>query len=613
MTRGALERLGPVLVGAFYLTYILSFAWSIAVPDTARDAFIAHGIRHGELWPLEGPVLGVPSAIHFGPFWYYLVSLPLWLSDTWMAFVLFQGVICGLKFPLAWHCGRRIGGAALGLAWAALLALPGWATMEPVVPFNASAVEAAAFLVLLAWLNTREKPGSVAAMLLLGLAYGVALHAHPTTAPLVALGVAASYRAWRSRARFAACVAAYLAGSTILFVPYLVSQALNGWPDLSSAQGYVATRLAPASFLLAPQLLFGNLYGGPRFVALDLAQWPRTAATALGCGMLAISTIALVGAFRAERPHRVIFGAFAAATLVLLPWLLILRPNTPFYFMNILVPATAGFIAMGWVAAFARWPRAHAEVLLACGALALQAMALVGIAGNVRDGGHGTSVQVLDVKDFRRGETDPDIWFPALDRAALGRALCQRRPVALHAALAFVEDRSVGTDALFACGDARQVSLGGGVVPSHLVALTVPEWRELGMDPACRVGSLGLVMTPGPVAPLAPQRIADGRRYFPRDVARVADSGQEETIVTAGPGILVVSNFLYGYERLAAVTATANGAAVAPAFEHAVSRVYVTPPGSGRVEWRIAYSATSPSAIDIVFIPESALRSRGAC
>src|SRR5262249_22862930 len=108
--RDSKVRAGPLLVAALYLVYVASFAWSIAVPDTARDAFIAHAIRHGEMLPLEGPVLGVPSAIHFGPLWYYLVSVPLWLSDSWIAFVLFQGAVCGLKFPLAWHCGRRIAG-----------------------------------------------------------------------------------------------------------------------------------------------------------------------------------------------------------------------------------------------------------------------------------------------------------------------------------------------------------------------------------------------------------------------------------------------------------------------------------------------------------------------
>jgi hypothetical protein len=613
MTRGPLERFGPFLVGAFYIVYVASFAWSVAVPDTARDAFIAHGIRHGELLPLEGPVLGVPSAIHFGPLWYYLVSLPLWVSDSWIAFVLFQGMFCGLKFPLAWHCGRRIGGAAFGLAWAAVLALPGWATMEPVIPFNASAAEAAVLLAVAAWLRARDHPGAMGAMFLLGLTSGIALHAHPTTAPIALLGAEAIYRAWRSHRRIAAGVAAYVAGCTVLFLPYVLSQALNGWPDLSSAQGYVATRLAPSNLLLAPQLLFAHLYGGARVIALDLARWPPLAASTLGWITSGIAAIAVGGAFRAERSRRRVFAVFAIATLALLPWLLMLRPNTPFYFMNVLAVTAAGCIAAGWVAAFAPRPRMHGEVLLGCAALALQALVAIGVAKNAEEGGHGTSGQVLDVKDFRAANTAPDIWFPALDRADLGRVMCMHRPVALHGALAFVEDRSVGTDAIFSCGDDLQVSLGGATGLTHLVALAIPEWRELGMNPPCRAGSLGIVATPGPVGAGVAERIAYGERYFPRDVTRAADSGKQESLVTRGPGILIVSNFLYGYERLSAVTVTANGAAIAPAFEHAVSRAYVAPAHSERIEWRIGYTASAPPTIDIVFVPQSALVSSGGC
>ncbi|HEX4330807.1 MAG TPA: hypothetical protein VH040_01605 [Usitatibacter sp.] len=613
MGPNASMRASRLLVAAMYIVYVASFAWSIAVPDTARDAYIAHGIRVGTFLPLEGPVLGVPSAVHFGPLWYYLVSVPLWVSDTWIAFVLFQGIVCGLKFPLAWHCGRRLAGDRFGLAWAGVLALPGWATLEGLVPFNASAVAAASLGVLAAWLHARDRAASVSSMLLLGLAVGIALHAHPSTAPLFLLGVEALYRARRSGRRNVLAAFAYLGGVAILFVPYFASQAIAGWPDFATARGYVAAQLAPGRILLTPELLAAQLYQGPRFAAFDLARWPEAAAVALGAAISLLALVASVFACRGAPALRRIFAAFALATLALLPWVLLLRANTPFYFMNVVAPAAGGAFAAGIAALSLRWPRACPEKALACIALALQLAILVGLARNVREGGHGTSAQALDVKDSRTTQVFPDIWFPAVDRAALGDMLCRHAPIALHAGAAFVEDRSVGTDAIFSCGAAGRVTLGGSAATPHLVGLTLAEWKALGVEPPCRTGSLGLVATPGPIAPTAPRAIADGARYFPRDVSRAPDTDGMATLETEGPGFLVVSNFLYGYERLSAVTVSSAGADVAPAFAHEVSRAYVAPANAGRVEWRIRYRSSTRGALDAVFVPAASLARGHGC
>ena len=283
-----------VLVAALFLAYVAAFAFSLSIPDTSRDAFIAYGIRHGVSYPLEGPYLGIPSAVHLGPLWYYLVAIPLWVSDSWLAFVLFQGILCGLKFVLAWHCGRKLVSERFGLLWAAALALPGWTTMEVMIPFNASAAETASLLILAAYLHCRDHPDSRGAIFMLGLAIGAAPHAHPTIAPLAITGTARGTSLVEDGCAPHLAILRAGCGALVLFAPYIASQAINGWPDWSSARGYVASQFSFSQLLLAPQLLFAQVYSGPRFAVEDLAGWRHELAAAMGAACLALIVIACV-------------------------------------------------------------------------------------------------------------------------------------------------------------------------------------------------------------------------------------------------------------------------------------------------------------------------------
>ena len=475
-----------VFVAALFLAYVAAFAWSLSIPDTSRDAFIAYGIRHGVNYPLEGPYLGIPSAVHLGPLWYYLVAIPLWVSDSWLAFVLFQGILCGLKFVLAWHCGRKLVSERFGLLWAAALALPGWTTMEVMIPFNASVAETASLLILAAYLHCRDHPDSRRAIFMLGLAIGAAPHAHPTIAPLAVTGLLAVHRSWKMGVRPVSQFFVLVAGALVLFAPYIASQAVNGWPDWSSARGYVASQFSISQLALAPQLLFAQVYSGPRFAVEDLAGWPHGLAAVMGAACLALIVIACIATLlRGERTDIRSLAAFAGVTLALVPWLLLLRPTTPFYFLNVLAPATAGIVAMG-AETIAKWaPRLRFGVVSAGSLVALQVIVLVGIARNVEQGGSGTSAQALDVKDFQATQNFADIWFPAAGRRDLGDILCRSRPVTLHGALAFVEDRSVGMDGLFECRSSEFVALGGSAGSRHLVGLTHREWKMLDIEPPC--------------------------------------------------------------------------------------------------------------------------------
>ncbi len=107
--------------------YAAGYAWSSPSTDTADELLKAYGIRHALAYPIEGPFLG--GALHFGPLWFYLTALPLWISQSWLGVALFIGFVCSLKFPLSYLCGRKLIDADFGLLWAAAMFVPGWASL----------------------------------------------------------------------------------------------------------------------------------------------------------------------------------------------------------------------------------------------------------------------------------------------------------------------------------------------------------------------------------------------------------------------------------------------------------------------------------------------------
>jgi hypothetical protein len=599
------ERLGRAFVWALFAAFMAGFAWSTGIPDTSRDIFMAYQIRHGIQYPMEGPYLGM--AMHFGPAWFYLVALPLWVSESWLSCALFQGALCALKFPLAYYCGRKLHSREFGLLWAAALALPGWSSLQQLIPFNASPVETACFLILAAYLRCLDAKASGLSVFMLGLSIGFAAHIHPTTAPFAMLALHVLYRRYRAGASVVNAAAALACGAALLFMPYVISQASAGWSDWRSANNYVAAQVGIEEIRRTPDLIIALFHSGPRFAALSLAEWqPWQAGLLEGiCALFAIAAF-VAAVLRSDRRARILLGSFTAAVVFLSAWVAILRTATPFYFLYVIAPPAMGIVGLGAYAITSFFRRRGAAYAFAALCLGLNAMVTYGMAVKTERGDADHSAQVLDVKNWRNTAIFSDVWFPALHRSAVGRVLCAAKgPVSLHGALAYVEDRSVGLDALLSCGRMEQIALGGTGAGTHLVGITRPAWGAVGANPKCWTGPLGIVASEGPFWPAAPgQVIADGNRYFPREVAKGPALERTIAFATPGPGIIVVTNLLFGYERVASLSASAAGRDAGAVFTDAVSWIYTQDRATpGPIEWQFRVAATSESAIDIAFIP----------
>jgi hypothetical protein len=588
-------------VVALMSTYIASSAFSAAIQDTARDVFYAYSIRHGLWYPLEGPVLG--GAVHLGPVWFYVLSLPLWVHDSWLSVALFAAFLGSLKFPLAVMAGRRLLDLRFGILWACMLALPGWNSLEQLIFFNPNPAAAVVTGSWLLWMHARERPTAARAFAL-GFTLALALHIHPTTAPALLLGLFLVREAPRSvRVRIAGVL---VAGFALPFLPYVIHEAANGFPDATTAARYVGTQVSVANALSAPWLLVAYVIGGPQALIGYLWKPGASAGLALACILVLPLAWLCWHCWPPPREETAILrrvARFLAIGLALFAlWSACLRPTTPAYFTYVLAPFVAGLLAL------ALWDLTRRPVVALCVIFAsvfIAAAVGVRMASIVASGEGVLSSRILDVKQVRPTAIYADTWFPAAGHASLSRFLCRLpRGASLHGELAYIEDRSVGMDLLFGCADAsRSVLVGDGKANGNAFGMSREFWRLADASPRCWSGSLGLaeplvVASRGSGIPLP-----DGRRYFPRD-RTTAPMGEHIVELDAPSGAaVVISNSFLGYEGLADVTARADGMSVVPVARNDLAWLFRATSASRSVHWRLSFKSTKLESVDIVAVP----------
>jgi hypothetical protein len=592
-----------LLVILLMAAYAAGYAWSAPNTDSADELMRAYEIRHAIAFPLEGPPLG--NVLHLGPFWFYLTALPLFASHSWLAAALFIGLVCGLKFPLAYWCGRRLVDADFGLLWAIALFLPGWPTIEQLVFLNPNGVAAAMLAALAIALPGLERPASAMRCGALGLALALALHVHPTSLPVFILAPMMLWVRHRHVGNLAAPTAAMAAGFALPFVSYVASQAAAGIPDWASAGGYVAKQVFLGNVVNAPTVIGAYLLTGPATMVRFLLGWPEGWATAAGAFVAALAMSSLAAAF-AGPLARARLLQFLAALVLTSAWIACARPTTPVQFSWALAVPVGAVIALGlWSLARASGALRAAVVVLVAAALLANLVIVRALALMVREGEGRLPSLIMDIKGGLSPTVYRDVWFPAHAHAALGDAICAGGPASLHGHLAYVIDKDLGLDTLFACGERSRFTLAASDGAKHHAGMTRPFWRAISARPDCWIGSLGLVPA-APLLPRGPIAIADGSTYLPRRAAKGAPQRAIlEATAPAGAPVLL-TNVLGGYEHFEVLAASANGGAVAPAAVNDLSSLYAAPAGTAPVSWRFEARTTRLEAIDVIALRPSA-------
>src|SRR5689334_1820431 len=586
----------PLVIGFLMVAYIAGYAWSTPSADTADELLRAYEIRHAMAYPLEGPFLG--GALHLGPMWWYLTALPLWVSHRWLAVALFIGLVCSLKFPLAYLCGRRLVDPAFGLLWAAAMFVPGWPSLEPLVFLNPNAVAAAALLVLLVAQRSLDRGREWPAFAALGLCLAAAIHVHPTAAPVFLLLAPVLWTRYRRRSGLAAPLVALAAGFLVPFVPYVLSQVHGGFGDWRTASAYLAAQVVPGNIVNAPDVIADYVFAGPEVVAEYLLRWRPGAASALGAAML--GAVCTAPAAFLHAPARRPLLLLAGALLVFAAWIACARPTTPFQFTWMLCPLVASLVAIGlW--SLARYAMVRTWVWLAvAAAVCVSLWVLRAMALTVEQGEGHLPSRVMDIKDRIPQIVFRDVWFPAFAHDPLGRFLCDAGEGALHGHLAYVADKDLGLDTLFACNRRPEFSLAASDASRHYAGMTRRFWEAAKGEPDCWVGSLGLTRRMTPMRQQAPIPLADGSTYMPRPLNRHAPETTVLSFDAPGRRALLVTDVLDGYEPFRIVSAEAGGQEISPIAENDLSALYAPRGSAGAVRWTFTVMATNPGAIDIV-------------
>ncbi len=598
---GPMPARDRIVVAAFMAVTIASGIAGAAGYDTTRDVAQAFAIRRFDAFPLHGPMFA--SAFHLGPLWFYVLALPLFVQQSWLAVALFVPALGSLQFPLAYAAGRRLVDRRLGLLWCALLALPGWGSFELIGFAHTNVVPACTMLVLYALVRLAQDRRPAWLVAAAG-ALSLAVHAHPTTAALAPVVAAVALFALRDAGVLARWGAPALAVALLPFAPLALEHLVAPSALLRQSGDAIEGMARAANLANVPALLHGVLVRGPRVVADAFFAWASGAGALVYVATLAVEMAAAAGlalAFARQRRLTIVALALAGLLALAIAWI---RPVTPFYMTYALLPALAAAGALGLHALGAHVGRQAIPVAVGI-VLALHVATVGGIARTIVSGHVAVPVlSRLDVKQDDPSTPPAEPWLPAYAVDASGALLCaQPRPVVLHGTYAFLQDMYLGLDHRLRCG-ARDVRLTGAqpAEATHLVGIALPLWTALGWRPPTRLGGLGVAPAARVLGPERGFAIPDGSVYPPHRI--IAGPDVMRTLEASVPRdhALVVSLPYALWMPAPTLRITADGRAAAPLAGDAVSAVYACRdcPAGAPVTWRIEIESVAPDRVDVV-------------
>lgn len=594
------------------LAHVAPYAWATVFDDTARDFSHARLIvEHHEL-PLRGPVIN--QMAHLGPAWFYLFAAFLAATGSISGTLLLVGAGAALKFPLAYACGSLWRSRAYGLAWAVLLAFPGWGLLQQVWVTHWNLVEALGLGAIWCLLRLAQgaRPGYWVAY---GLLQGAAVHAHPS-AVVLAVGLpAVLWQRGRDQTRrdlpaMALGVVASFAG----FLPMLVAERSDGWPALERIANFVAERGAIPWHASFGAFVDGALFGGWRFVVRDLV--PTSLAPAMWClGILTVLGL-FAGAIAAcrQRAGRRRLLTWIATLLLALFAIRMMRPVTPFYMTLVWWVLAAGACALPIESLLrerggARWlARATLFAALAASLIASSQLILRAELGSMRLPAHTLG----DLA--RRDASRPILLLPAWRHDDIGRRLCEsRRPVVVHGELAVALHAGISLGSRLHCGASGDPWIGGGAyvhAAEHWLGLLPESRRAAGFADAA----------------WSEVARASGARVIAADASQRAPDRLDNEFRRSGAGeprthrfafsawtsdVVVVSQIYALFDGSHLRSASADGRpARALRSLGGVTTLECDGCGEGRVPWVVEIESGFADRIDLVVAPRDPSHSR---
>lgn len=600
---------GLAFCGLMLCVHVAAGLNSAGIGDFWRDVYWATSIAHGERFPLAGPQ--IYQLIELGPWWFYLLALPMFATGSVAATAAFIQVLAALKYFLAWRIGTRLADARLGFTFAAGLALAGWSTIPLLFPSHTAVVGTAILLLgLVAWRCGAAFSGIDATWL--GLASAACLHAHPTTATYV-VG-AALYVLWKRRSRAAfgwMAVAAGIAALSLL-PPWLEPDTAVD-ATLKPVAAYLGTDLGVQPLLRIPGVVRSLVTGGAWWGFLLMTPWNVAGARIAWWISCACLLVAVAGLPRLLRRDRRLLGLAVAALLVFLAqvaFLVLLRPITPMWMVPSCLPPLALAIALGWYGwlADARAAVRRTAALLLCvqAGLALAPFSLL-----LRDihalrvmPGVNPLYDVIERSDRRVEVAVPFYPVRRIDR--LAAFLC--RPLVLHARLAAVIEPTLGSPIRNACGHWPELRYGGvDGVGAHVAGLLAPAATASGIAPSRVVSRMAIYDRVRPIAPVAGGRWMPPRRLqIDPGSAAGPPRASEFDFDAAGADVVVLTNRLPNAAPMTIGRVTAGGSPARLLYDDGGSTLYrcAACAADASVHWQVDVRGIAGN-LDLIVLPHA--------
>lgn len=483
------------------LAWASLFPASLLVFDSSRDLANGLAIAFGLNFPSAGPIVNFSRL--FGPFWFYLLSIPFALGAGVKLVVWLIGLLSAAKVWVAWRLGREWGSPTLGLAWAALLLLPGWAMVSTLVPTHVSMVEV--FVLLALWFAVRAgRSGGWRDLVLMAITYSLAMHGHPTSVVYAPMLAWLSRRAWWfSPSRLSGALLAF----GLPFLPLIVSALVSAATE-SAAQ----TATAAGSWSDMCATVWARLLSFPTVAwswTLQVAELPASVAEDRPGGMwlravwLLLGLAAVGGCIRALwlRDGRLL-GLIAYVTAAFCVIVLMRDMHGAWMFITLLpIAGLAMVLAIGHLLP-ARWHAPGSALLAVC---SLSAVLWTGqMLKHIEDDGELSLANriIADVALWADREPPPLPWIRADRQDSIARRLCGQDELRLHGDLAALLRMSIGVALARQCGPQQQTTLGGAGELAQ-VGLPAGLLRRMGMPEAnLQVDRMGFVaLQPTAVVP----------------------------------------------------------------------------------------------------------------
>lgn len=558
--------------------------FSYANTDTTRDYLMAWHISNG----LDVPLLGPQMAFSFdiGPWWFYLLSLVVWIDPSWLTTAVLTAALNGCKFYLAYRVGLRLADHRMGLCLLAALCLVSVNLMQSITFTHTNLVEPMMLLVIFLVLNPDFLLKNTS-WLLLGVLLSAVFHAHPTAA-LVGYFV---FLQWLRCPQKLSKALLFVLGFLLLFLPVIYNSFIHQETLLDGVSKYFGKHLGSFSPMAYINTLAGLLIYAPyaMFKAVLNSQWAAVLVTI----QLVIQAMALLASVKC-------YSQLNPATrklLIHLWWffllsclgLVLIRIHTPWY-MTYGVNLSLSLITGIGLYATLRLPFGKLLTGLALGSLML--MFIITQSATAHHLNKGTlvvpSLVLKDIKFHNTALSFPSYEINAINASAHGQFTCERSPVSIHGPYSNLLFAHSAMEHLSEC--TQPLYYGPSEDHNHLIGVPQEFARIIKIQADHRIGNTWFYQ-PLDVSDAQTHWTEDHRHDYQRRI-KINKQWQNTELDTElhGGQHLIVTNLLGFRMPMKVISVSVNGQPLEAAEQHTYSTLYLCESCEvGDTHWQVSY------------------------